>query len=428
MNGGRWRVAGLAEPRAEWFSRLARWCTEAAVPADFVKCMSVDELRTRLAVGERFAALLVGADLPGVGRSLIEEARDFGTAVIAVDDGAGRPWLELGAAAVLPESFARDDLVAALAEHAFPGIRAEEAEEADSTTELAGWLGRLVCVTGAGGAGSSLLAMCLSTGLAADASNRGLVLLADLALDADQAMMHDSRDVIPGLQELLEAFEQGRRGRELLRSIVFEPEGRGYQLLLGLRRHRDWTAVRRSSLEAVLDFLLRAYRYVVADVDPDAEGISDTGAADVENRNVMARTALRRADLVVVIGTPDTKGVFAMVRTMDALTAAGVAADRILPVINRLPRRRMRRAAPKTMSSLLQDTSAAHAGEPLLVAERRSVERALRDGAPPDRALTRPLATEVQARFRQASRGTAAAALGEDAAKGLGTVPARRAA
>lgn len=402
MNATRWRAAGLADPRAEWFSRLARWSTEAAVPVDFLKCLSVDELRTRLAVGEAFSALLVGADAPGVGRSLIQEARGCGAAVIAVDDSSGRPWLELGAAAVLPESFGRDDLIAALAEHACADATTEGVDPFDGAEEPAEWQGRLVCVTGAGGAGSSLLAMCLSTGLAADASNRGLVLLADLALDADQAMMHDSRDVIPGLQELLEAFEQGRRGRALLRSFVFEPEGRGYHLLLGLRRHRDWTTVRRASLEAVLDFVLRAYRYVVADVDPDAEGISDTGSAEVENRNVMARTALRRADLVVVVGTADTKGVFSMVRTIDTLATSGVDADRLLPVVNRVPRSPRRRAAPSAVSSLLEGTAAAHLGEPLMVPEGRSVERALRDGVAPEKPLAEVVAAAVRDRLGHA--------------------------
>ena len=400
------------------------------MPVDFVKCLSADEVRTRLAVGEAFSALLVGADAPGVGRSLIEEARSAGAAVVAVDDTGRRPWMELGAAAVLPEGFTRDDLIAALAEHACSGAETEGAVGADGIDETAGWQGRLVCVTGAGGAGSSLLAACLSAGLAADASNRGLVLLADLALDADQAMMHDSRDVIPGLQELLEGFEHGRRGRGLLRSVVFEPEGRGYQLLLGLRRHRDWVAVRRASLEAVLDFLLRAYRYVVADVDPDTEGIADTGSADVENRNVMARTALRRADLVVAVGTPDTKGVFSMVRTIDTLVGAGVGPDRLLPVINRLPRRLKHRAAPSALHSLLQGTEAARVGEPLLIAERRSVERALRDGVAPDKPLARSVAAAVSARLGQAGPVAPAgpADPGGGAGAGRGPRAARRAA
>ena len=220
--------------------------------------------------------------------------------------------------------------------------------------------------------------------------------------------MHDSRDVIPGVQELLEAFAEGRRGRDLLHPVVFEPEGRGYHLVLGLRRHRDWTAVRRVALDAVLDLLLRHYRYVVADVDADTEGVSDTGSADVENRNVMARTALGRADLVVVVGTGDTKGLCSMARTINTLAGAGIGDDRRLTVINRLPRRMRHRAAAEAIASLLETTSASQAGEPLLVTERRSVEQALRDGVAPPRSMTRPVAarvlTRLQPRHRPAQR------------------------
>ena len=69
MSGGRWRAAGLADPRAPWFSSLARWSTEAAIPVDFVKCLSADEVRTRLVVGESFSALLVGSDAAGASQS-----------------------------------------------------------------------------------------------------------------------------------------------------------------------------------------------------------------------------------------------------------------------------------------------------------------------------------------------------------------------
>ena len=400
MSADRWRAAGLADPRAEWFSEVARWSTEATIPVDFVKCLSADEVRTRLVVGETYSVLLVGSGPAGVDRSLIEEVRDHGTAVIVVGDAAARSWPELGVSAVLPEGFGRDDLMAALAEHASPDAAAHNPGAGESLAEPAGWQGRLVCVTGAGGVGSSLLAMCLAQGLAADASNRGLVLLADLALDADQAMMHDSRDVIPGVQELVESCSGGRLGRDALRSVVFEPAGRGYQLLLGLRRHRDWVAVRRRGLEAVLEGLTRTYRFVVADVDADAEGLSETGSADVENRNLMARTTLGRADLVVAVGTGDTKGLCSLVRTIDTLVSAGVGAGRVLPVINRLPHSpRRRTAVPAAMASLLENTPGTAVGDPLLVIERRAVERALRDGLAPPASLGRALAAEVRKRL-----------------------------
>ncbi len=405
MSGRRWRVAGIAEPSSKWFAQMARLSTEAAIPVDFVKCLSADEVRTRLIVGEALSAILVGAAAAGVDMRLAADARDHGCALIGVGAPSGSCWEQLGVAAVLPEAFERDDLVAALTEHAAEHIESPGAAAAVPAPDPAGWTGRLVCVTGPGGAGSSLLAMCLAAELARGASNRRMVLLADLALDAEQAMMHDSRDVIPGVQDLLEAFTQGRTGREPARSVVFEPFGRGYHLLLGLRRHRDWVAIPPRPLEAVMGILLRTYRYVVADVDADAEGVAETGSNDVESRNVMARTALGRADLVVVVGTGGTKGLCSLVRTIDTLVESGLAQERLLAVINRLPRGSARRsAAASALASLLADTRAPRIGEPVLVAERRSVEPALRDGIAPTRSLARPLAAEVRARLQSLGR------------------------
>src|SRR5205085_729703 len=71
------------------------------------------------------------------------------------------------------------------------------------------WRGRLIAVTGPGGTGASVAAIALAQGLGSDVRYGGLVLLADLALNADQAMLHDARDVVPGVQELVEAHRNG---------------------------------------------------------------------------------------------------------------------------------------------------------------------------------------------------------------------------
>ena len=97
-------------------------------------------------------------------------------------------------------------------------------------------------------------------------------MLADLALDADLAMLHDAGDVVPGVQELVESFRHGdpapRRGPLARRSRDDHP----YRLLLGLRRHRDWTVLRPRAFEAALDGLRSAFTNVIADVEPRPRG------------------------------------------------------------------------------------------------------------------------------------------------------------
>ena len=402
MADDRWRVAGLASPRSEWFFQLARWSTAAAIPVDFVKCMSASEVRTRFARGEAYSALLVGDDVSGLTRDLITEATGRGTEVIVVGDSPGRPWRDIGAAALLPEDFESDALVGLLREHAAPLSVVDGADSQPGAGLPVGWQGRLVVVTGTGGSGSSLLAMALAQGFAAEASNRGLVLLADFALHADQAMLHDSRDAIPGLLELAEACQSGWHGHDRLRHLFFEPAGRGYHLLLGLRRHRDWAAVHRRPLETAMGGLIRTYRFVIVDTDADTEGESDTGSSDVEDRNRLARTAMSRGDLVLVVGCGDTSRLHSLARALTCLADAGVDAGRLLPVVNRVTRRpRIRAGIAGALSRLMENTAAAGIQEPVFVPEHRGVEPAVRDGVAPPAALGRYLAAAVSARLER---------------------------
>ena len=49
MSTERFVVLGLAHVRAAWFVEVSRWATSGALPIEFVKCVSVDEVRSRLA-------------------------------------------------------------------------------------------------------------------------------------------------------------------------------------------------------------------------------------------------------------------------------------------------------------------------------------------------------------------------------------------
>ena len=173
-----------------------------------------------------------------------------------------------------------------------------------------------MAVTGAGGVGRSTLAAALAGGLAADPRDRGMVVLADLALHAHQALLHDAGDVVPGVLELVEAHRGASLPPHEVRGLCFTVAARGYDLLLGLRRHRDWTALRPRAVAAGLDGLRAAYRHVVVDVDADVEGEQQCGSSDVEDRNVLARQALTAADLVLVVGVPGVAGLHSQLRVL----------------------------------------------------------------------------------------------------------------
>jgi hypothetical protein len=418
----RYVVLGLARVRTPWFGDVARWATSAALPVDFVKVVSGEEARARLRSGRPFSALLVDAGLAALDRDLVELAWQHGCVVIAVDDGRSvRSWRDLGVHAVLPAEFEREQLLDGLRAVARPLARGDELAmpAVPATADPPGaWRGRLVAVTGAGGVGRSTLAMALATGLAVDPRDRGLVVLADLALHGHQALLHDAGDVVPGLSELVDAHRVATLPAPQVRALCFAVPERGYDVLLGLRRHRDWTALRPRAVDAALHALRATYRVVVADVDADVEGEDQCGSVEVEDRNVLARHALLDADLVLVVGLAGLAGVHSQLRVTRDLLELGVAGDRIVPVVNRAPRNpRMRAEAGTAFARLLTatDPGAMLACSPVYLPERRRVAEQLRDNAAPPPPLVRPLTGAV--------RGLLAAAQGRAGAAGAVAEP-----
>lgn len=420
MTRERYVLLGLARARAGWFRMVGQWSTSAALPAEFVRCVSVEELRTRLRSGRPFSAVLIDGATPGLDRDLVATAEEVGTAVVVVD-GDGRDWRGLGVAAVLRSPFSRDELLEVLAASSRTIGSATLDDQQPAEPDI-GDRGRFVAVTGPGGTGASTVAMALAQGLArgegrtasrrprsgseadtaraerrADATS---VLLADLRLSADLAMLHDSRVVVPGLQEVVEAHRTAAPTRSMLLDQTFDVPARGYRLLLGLRRHRHWTAIRPRALEATLDSMQALVDVVVADVGADVEGEAETGSVDVEERNLLARAAMVRADVVLVVGRPTLKGLHSLVRTIGELFAFGVPVERVLPVVTTAPRTPRARAELTTaLADLLRAGATDTAADPVgaLYLPTRPVDEALRDSVALPGALTRPLARAVTA-------------------------------
>ncbi len=171
MAGDRFVVLGVAQVRSPWFREVARWATSAMLPIEFVKAMSVEEVRVRLRSGRGYSALLVDDSLPGVDRDLVELAREAGCAVLIVDSGrASRQWGELGASALLAGTFARDELLQVLQQVATPitpfhrRVPAAHDRDPPHRASVAGsWPSPVPP-----GAGRSTIAAALAQGLASD--------------------------------------------------------------------------------------------------------------------------------------------------------------------------------------------------------------------------------------------------------------------
>jgi len=399
----RWGVIGLARPRSAWFRDLTAWANAGLVPVDFLKCIGAAEVRARLASGTPCSALVADADAPGLDRDLVASVHAQGGAVILVTGDLARAGLGIGADATLAPPLEPARLVEALRAHA-PTLRGPvtdsghavepHLDEAQDPEWGPGWTGRLVTVIGGPGAGTSTVAMALAQGLA-DGRGVGGVALADLAIGGHLAMYHDAGDVVPGLQELTEAHRRSVPTRAAVRDHLFAVDARGYDLLLGLRRPRDWTALRRRALEATLRSLVSAYRQVVVDVDADLDGEEATGSADLEDRNARGRLAVRRADLVVVVVDAGLKGLHDGGRVLRDVAPMLERADRLLPVVTRAPKSRRQRAELAAALAELA-THPAMPASPVFVERSRQLEELHRLGAALPRSLEVPVTAAVR--------------------------------
>jgi len=389
----RWVVLGLAPARSEWFRRLASWATAGTLPIELLRCQSVPELRARRASTRPVSAALIDATVPGLDRDLLDNGPD-GCPVLVIDAVGSRRWIELGAAGVLAPDLDPMALLDALAAVAHPVGDALDVPGELGPSRTTVLSGRLVAVCGAGGSGASTAALALGQGLGHGHGGTwlpGPVVVADLCRRGDLAMLHDIRDLLVGVQELVDAHRATRPDPVQVRSMCVPVNARAYDLLLGLRQPRAWTALRPRAVTAAIEGLRVAYATVVADIEPEVEGEAETGSADVEERHALARTALLRADLVLTVGSPGVHGIHALVRTVREIVDGGVDPRRVLPVVNRGPRGAGAKAEITAAVAGLCSTDAGSPA-PVLFLPTRRVEESLLAGAPLPGALAAALA------------------------------------
>lgn len=419
----RYVVLGLARTRCHWFGQLSHWSTAGVAPIEFIKCLSAEEARAVMGTGRRVSAFIVDGGLSRFDRDLVASATEAGAPTIVVQDRRNsRDWLSIGCVAALDEGFTRDQLVEVLDRHA--RVIDRTIHRPVARTDLADdpAPGRMVGVTGTGGSGTSTIAMAVAQALA---PTHGRVALVDGARRADLALYHDVGDVIPGLPELVDLQRRDRSDPEEVRSLLFGIDDRGYDLLLGLRRSRDWAGFRPHAVDAALESLRRSHDLVVVDHDPDVEGEAETGSVDVEDRNAVARAVTASADLVLLVTRPGMKGMHDLLRLLDEFTTAGTPAARLVPVVDGATWSRPGRTeTARAVRDLTAGPSSRGAGvvPPVFVAHVRGLEDAHRAAGRLPERLTRSLGRVVSDLLAALPRRATAADVG--AAIGVGDLGA----
>ena len=205
---------------------------------------------------------------------------------------------------------------------------------------------------------------------------------------------------MPGLLEFIDSHRLGVPNIDETRASIHTYPERGYDLLLGLRNERDWLSISARALSAGWSTLTGLYNTVVCDVTGEFDGAEETGSDDIEDRNRLARMAVRQADLVLIVGVPGAWGVHHVVRTILSLSNIGVPCAKMLPTINHAPRQPRARAGVATAIAELAKARVADADDlpsAIFVPNRRGIEATLRDGDPLPKAMYEPIASAVDA-------------------------------
>lgn len=334
---GRFVLVALARPRAAWLDRIVQLANSGAVAAEVHKCVGVVDLLGQIGPGRAVSAVILDAGVHGVDRDLLQQLRASGAAVVIVrDPQIPHDWSTLGADATVRHDFSAHELLDTLLRSAQPVSRTEFAPLGPGVGPNGAipWDGSLVAVLGPGGTGVSTVAAAAAQGLGrVNAGDLGTALV-DLCLCAEQAVLHDADPSNPGLLELVDLCRLGSPGPETVRPVLTAIHHRSYDLLPGLRRPRLWTQLRPASTLEALRALRRTYDVVVADLDGDLEGESESGSADVEDRHQLSRIALEQATVVLAVGHSSMKGLHSLTRTIRDAVEFGVDPTVIQPVFN----------------------------------------------------------------------------------------------
>ncbi|MFV0317948.1 MAG: hypothetical protein ACK5O2_13440 [Microthrixaceae bacterium] len=367
-------LAGLAHPRSRWPTSIARWSTSGALAAEFLTCLSADELMAMLAAGRAIDAVMIDAVLATeaagqVDRDLMSRIHRHGTAVIGIDQPAHTcDWDALGVSATMRREFDIDELSALVDRVCTPQVAgARRSLRADLSDDSPAAMTIGVC--GVGGAGSSTVSMCIAQALAADDDE---VVLVDGAARAHLAMYHDIGDVIPGLGDVVTRTRTTDLDPTDLANLTFAT-GRGYRLLAGVTSVREARNLPPVATAEALDAARRCFEVVVVDHDSDmASGAISTALVD-------------RCSAWVVVTVGGLRGIHEGARLVAEAIEAGVPDQRIVLVCNRTRRTDPARATfGYNVSGLLGSPKT---GIRCVVAPSVRIESAHRDGS----ALPEPL-------------------------------------
>lgn len=372
-------VTLLVSTGAAWESRALHLLSTDPGTVVLKRCVDVDDLLAAASTGQAQVAVL-GAELPGLDATVVEELERYDVRVVAVAGDADAALVRasrIGVASVL-ETARLDDLVDVVAADGdasvgdVPEAMAAEPAPPPVTPAPDTGPGRVVVVHGPGGGpGRTTVAVNLAAELAARDQPTLLV-------DADPyggavAQHLGILDEVSGLLSTARLFTAGTLHDRL--PTVERSLTAALRVLTGLPRPDRWAEVRPGTLGEIVDHA-RERGHVVVDTGFSIEQTSLGEPGARPERNGLTVEALECADEVLVVGSADPVGLTRLVRSLLEVREA-VPAARLRVVVNRM--RATLGWREIDVRGMLEGFGTGHAID-LLPEDQAAVDRALVDG------------------------------------------------
>lgn len=308
-------VVVLVSTGAAWETRALEVLQRDRRTVVLKRCVDIEDLLATASRGQAEVAVL-GVDLAGLDRTVLDDLARWGVRVVAVATEAERAQpraARIGIASVLAaelvDEIAQRVVVAPASEDTVPVVPA-----APVPAPAGGRLGRVITVWGPGGAPGRTT---VATAVSAELARRGLD---TLLVDADphggsvaqQLGILDEASGLLTAARLVAAGTMAERFPGAQRQL-----SERLRVLTGLPRPDRWAEIRAGTLTALVEHA-RHDGQVVLDtgfsVEPDL-------AADLgrPSRSDLTREALEVADEVLLVGGPDPVGLARLARAVAEL-------------------------------------------------------------------------------------------------------------
>ncbi|WP_152192692.1 nucleotide-binding protein [Georgenia satyanarayanai] len=302
------------------------------------RCADVPEVVAAALAGLGSLAVL-SAELPGLDRPVLRQLAGSGvrTVVVAAEQDAER-CRALGATAVTWEGAGAAEWSRVVAEVAgsepaqvaAPTLPAPAGEDADDP------VGRVAVVWGPRGSpGRTTVAV----NLAQELAGRGEVLLVDADTEAPSVtQVLGVLDETAGIAAAARLAGDGRLDGGALLSLTRRLD-RGPRLLTGLTRADRWRELPAASLDVVWERAREVAGWTVVDVGAGIDDpVGGLTAGIAPRRHQAALSALRAADVVVVVGAGEPVGMHRLVMALQELAESGASAPHAqrVVVVNRV--------------------------------------------------------------------------------------------